>query len=127
MWLAYLYFLVTVITCVQAIFNNSLKVGGVALVAFALCYFGTAGFVSSFRARLQKNYKPTDLLGIGCYCRSALRCRSCACVLVGILDQFLRSWHRGPILGTPGNFDCNSHDEKRACLDVRTMASGDGL
>jgi len=56
---------VTVITCVQAIFNNSLKVGGVALVAFALCYFGTAGFVSSFRARLQKNYKPTDLLGIG--------------------------------------------------------------
>jgi hypothetical protein len=68
MWLAFVYFALTVITCVQAMINSSFAVGGAALLAYALCYFGTAGFVGSFRAiraRQMKNYSARDLLGIG--------------------------------------------------------------
>jgi hypothetical protein len=64
MWLTYLYFLLTVITCVQAIFKSSLRVGAAALIACSLCYFGTAGFVGSFRARDLKSYKTKELTGI---------------------------------------------------------------
>jgi hypothetical protein len=68
MWLVAIYFLITVITCAQAMVKASFGVGGAALVACALCYFGTAGFVGSFRAiraRQMKNYSAKDLLGIG--------------------------------------------------------------
>jgi hypothetical protein len=60
-WFSYIYFLVTVITCVQAMFQSSFAVGAMALAASALCYFGTAGFAGSFRARRDKNYTPKDL------------------------------------------------------------------
>ena len=68
MWLASTYFLITVITCVQAMVKTSFGVGGAALVAYALCYFGTAGFAGSFRAiraRKMKSYSAKDLLRIG--------------------------------------------------------------
>jgi hypothetical protein len=57
--------LVTLITTIQAMFSSSFRVGAAALVACALCYFGTAGFVGSWRAKRIKDYKATDLLGIG--------------------------------------------------------------
>lgn len=68
MWLASIYFLITVIACVQAMIRTSVAVGGAALVACWLCYFGTAGFVGSFRAiraRQMQNYSARDLIGIG--------------------------------------------------------------
>jgi hypothetical protein len=67
MWLVSIYFLLTVIACVQAMVNISFGVGSAALLAYALCYFGTAGFVGSFRAiraRQMKSYRARDLIGI---------------------------------------------------------------
>jgi hypothetical protein len=64
-WISYIYFLVTLLTCVQAMFKSSFTVGAMALAASALSYFGTAGFAGSFRARRDKNYNPKDLAGIG--------------------------------------------------------------
>jgi hypothetical protein len=60
-WISYIYFLVTLLTCVRAMFKSSFAVGAMALVASALCYFGTAGFVGSFRARLHA--APTNRRG----------------------------------------------------------------
>jgi Na+/proline symporter len=50
---------------IRAMFKSSFTVGAMALAASALCYFGTAGFAGSFRARRAKNYNPKDLAGIG--------------------------------------------------------------
>jgi hypothetical protein len=50
MWLAFVYFLVTLIICGQAIFNASISVGGVALLGCALCYFATATFAGTYKA-----------------------------------------------------------------------------
>ena len=63
--LIFIYFLVTVITCVQAIFKSSLAVGGAALVACALCFFAVATFVASVLARHEKGYSTANLIGIG--------------------------------------------------------------
>jgi hypothetical protein len=63
-WISYIYFLVTLLTCVQAMFRSSFAVGAMALAASTLCYFGMAGFAGSFRARRDKNYNPKDLAGI---------------------------------------------------------------
>ena len=63
--LIFVYFVVTVLTCVQAMFKSSFVVGGIALVASALCFFPAATFAASFLARREKNYSSKDLLGIG--------------------------------------------------------------
>ncbi len=63
-WIAQIYIVLTLITCVQAMFNSSFSVGGAALVACALSYFGTAGFVGSFLARREKKSTTPELLGI---------------------------------------------------------------
>jgi hypothetical protein len=55
-WLAYIYFLVTVITCIQVVFTSTLTVGAAALVACALCFIGPAGLIGSLRARHENNY-----------------------------------------------------------------------
>lgn len=60
-----IYFTVTVITCVQAIFKSSFAVGGAALAACALCFFAMATFIASVLARREKGYSAVDLIGIG--------------------------------------------------------------
>src|SRR5260221_9597881 len=62
-WIAQIYIVLTLITCVQAMFNSSFSVGGAALVACALSYFGTAGFVGSFLARREKKSNTPGILG----------------------------------------------------------------
>jgi|GEM_PF-2624867 len=64
-WPTYTYFLITIITCIQAMMGSSFRVGASALVACCLCFFGTAGVVGSYRARREKNYGTRDLAGIG--------------------------------------------------------------
>ena len=59
------YVLVTVVTTAQVMFGSSIVVGAAALVASALCFFGTATFVGSFLARHEKKYSGKDLIGIG--------------------------------------------------------------
>lgn len=63
-WLAYIYFLLTVITCVQVTFKSSLVSGASALVACVLSFVGPAGFIGSLRARNENNYSARDLVGI---------------------------------------------------------------
>jgi hypothetical protein len=65
MWVAFVYFLLTLLTCGQAIFNTSFSVGGVALIGFALCYFATATFAGTYKARRIKGSNGKDLLMIG--------------------------------------------------------------
>jgi hypothetical protein len=63
MWLVSIYFMLTVIASVQAMANTSFGVGSAALLAYVPCYFGTAGFVGSFRAiraRQMKSYRARD-------------------------------------------------------------------
>src|SRR5208282_5395502 len=64
MWLSYIYFLVTVITCFEAMLKTFFAVGAMALAGSVLCYFGTAGFAGSYRARADKNYSLKDLAEI---------------------------------------------------------------
>ena len=63
-WLSYYYFLITLLVCVLAAFNSSFIVGAAALVACALCYFGTARFTKSVYARRDKNYDLKELVGL---------------------------------------------------------------
>jgi hypothetical protein len=63
-WISYIYFIITLIICGQASFKDSFTVGAAALLASALCYFATAGFAGSYRARHDKNYNLRDLGGI---------------------------------------------------------------
>jgi hypothetical protein len=65
MWLAFVFFLMTLIACGQAILHSSISVGGVALVGYAFCYFGTAAFAGSYKARRIKGTGWTDLASIG--------------------------------------------------------------
>src|SRR5260221_11547766 len=64
MWLVMVYFVVTVITAIQAILSSSFAVGAIALVACGLCFFGAAVFAGSFRARHVKKSTAKELLGI---------------------------------------------------------------
>lgn len=66
-WLAYIYFTVTVITCIQVMSKSSLASGAAALVACALCFIGPAGFIGSLRARHENNYKAKELIGIAAF------------------------------------------------------------
>jgi hypothetical protein len=59
-----IFWTITIITCVQVMFR-SFVVGFAALVACALCYSGTAGFMGSLLARREKGYRAVDLVGIG--------------------------------------------------------------
>lgn len=63
-WLTYIYFLLTLIACVQAAFGSSIKVGLGALAGFALSYFGTATYIGSVRARKDLNSTKGTLIGI---------------------------------------------------------------
>lgn len=63
-WISFIYFLITLLTSVQAIFKSSFAVGATALVASALCYFSVATFVGSVRARRDKKYNLKELTGI---------------------------------------------------------------
>ncbi len=64
-WLRFSYFVVTLITCAQAMFRSSFAAGAGALGAAALCYFSIATFVGSYHARREQSYSPKDLAGIG--------------------------------------------------------------
>jgi hypothetical protein len=59
------YWLITVITCVQVMYKSSIVVGVSAFVACALCYVGASGFMGSLLARREKEYRAIDLVGIG--------------------------------------------------------------
>jgi hypothetical protein len=59
------YIVITLITTVPVMINDSLSVGAAALAGCALSYFGVATFVGSFLARREKKYSATDLAGIG--------------------------------------------------------------
>jgi hypothetical protein len=60
-----IFWLVTLIVCVQAMFKSSAMVGASALVACALCYAGASGFMGSLIARREKNYSTFDLMVMG--------------------------------------------------------------
>jgi len=47
----FIYLLITIMLSAQVMFTNSFTVGALALAGTALCYFGTATFFGSFRAR----------------------------------------------------------------------------
>jgi integral membrane sensor domain MASE1 len=64
-WLRFIYFIVTILMCAQAAFRVSVVVGGSALIAFALCFFGVATFIGSFHARRDHKYSRKDLAIIG--------------------------------------------------------------
>jgi hypothetical protein len=59
------FWLITIITCVQVMYKSSFVVGASALVACALCYAAASGFMGSLLARREKNYRPFDLAAIG--------------------------------------------------------------
>lgn len=65
MWLAFVYFLLTLIACGQAAMSASIRVGGAALLGYALCYFATATLSGSYRARRIKDSSNRDLATIG--------------------------------------------------------------
>ena len=65
MWIAYVYIVITILTCAQATFNSSIGVGAGALAASAFCYFGAATLAGSWRARHDKKYGSGELAGIG--------------------------------------------------------------
>ncbi len=60
-----IFWLITIIVCVQTMYKSSFTVGASALVACALCYAGASGFMGSLIARREKKYRTSDLAGIG--------------------------------------------------------------
>lgn len=60
-----IFWLITILTCVQAMYKSSLVVGASALVACALCYWGASAFMGSLLARREKKYRAVDIVGIG--------------------------------------------------------------
>jgi hypothetical protein len=60
-----IFWLITIITCVQAMYKSSLVVGVSALLACALCYWGASAFMGSLLARREKGHRPIDIMGIG--------------------------------------------------------------
>jgi hypothetical protein len=60
-----IFWLITILVCVQAMYKSSFMVGASALVACALCYAGAAGFMGSLIARREKKYRAFDLAAIG--------------------------------------------------------------
>ncbi|MGH2508685.1 MAG: hypothetical protein ACRDHZ_14970 [Ktedonobacteraceae bacterium] len=63
-WIRFAYFVVTLLMCGQSMLQQSFSVGVGVLTASALCFFSTATFVGSFRARREHKYRPTELAGI---------------------------------------------------------------
>jgi hypothetical protein len=59
------FWLITVLTTVQAMYRSSFTVGASALVACALCYTGASGFMGSLLARQERNYRAFDLVAMG--------------------------------------------------------------
>jgi hypothetical protein len=60
-----IFWLITIIVCIQAMYKSSFTVGASALAACALCYIGASGFMGSLLARREKNLSAFDLTGIG--------------------------------------------------------------
>lgn len=60
-----IYIIFTLIISAEVFFSGSFIVSGAALLASALCCFGTASLVGSWLARREKNYSPKDLAIIG--------------------------------------------------------------
>jgi len=79
-WIRYIYFVLTLLTCGQAMFRASFFVGASALVGFALCFFSTATFVGSYLARREHKYTQKQLAGIG-----AIALVLCACGIALVL------------------------------------------
>ena len=52
-----IFWLITILVCVQTMYKSSFTVGASALVACALCYAGAAGFMGSLIARREKKYR----------------------------------------------------------------------
>jgi hypothetical protein len=63
--LVLVFWLITIITCVQVMYKSSFVVGASALVACALCYAAASGFMGSLLARREKSYRAVDIAGIG--------------------------------------------------------------
>jgi hypothetical protein len=59
------FWLITVLTTVQAMYRSSFTVGASALVACVICYWGASGFMGSLLARQEKNFRAFDLLAMG--------------------------------------------------------------
>jgi hypothetical protein len=59
------FWLITIITCVQVMYKSSFVVGASALVACVLCYWGASAFMGSLLARREKSYRAVDIAGIG--------------------------------------------------------------
>jgi hypothetical protein len=60
-----IFWLITILVCVQTMYRSSFMVGASALFACALCYAGAAGFMGSLIARREKKYRAVDLAAIG--------------------------------------------------------------
>jgi hypothetical protein len=59
------FWLITILTTVQAMYKSSFTVGIAARAACVLCYWGASGFMGSLLARREKNFGPLDLAGMG--------------------------------------------------------------
>jgi hypothetical protein len=58
------FWLITILTTVQAMYRSSFTVGIAALAACVLCYWGASGFMGSLLARREKNFRPLDLVAM---------------------------------------------------------------
>jgi hypothetical protein len=59
------FWLITVLTTVQAMYKSSFTVGASALVGCVICYVGASGFMGSLLARQEKNFRAFDLVAMG--------------------------------------------------------------
>jgi hypothetical protein len=59
------FWLITILTTVQAMYRSSFTVGIAALAACVICYWGASGFMGSLLARREKSFRPLDLAGMG--------------------------------------------------------------
>lgn len=66
---ALIYWLITILGCVQTMYKSSFTVGVSALAACALCYIGASGFMGLLLARREKgrekDYRTSDLAAAG--------------------------------------------------------------
>jgi len=61
----FVFWIITLVVCVQVAFTSSVTVGVAAFVASALCYWGAAAFAGALIARRAYGHRPLDLFGIG--------------------------------------------------------------
>jgi hypothetical protein len=62
---ALIFWLITILGCVQTMYRSSFAVGASALAACALCYIGASAFKGSLLARGEKDYRASEVAAVG--------------------------------------------------------------